>query len=369
MINLIKLQNFKCFESQLLQFKPLTMLSGLNSSGKSSVLQSLLLLRQSYQQGLLPDKGLALNGDLVSIGTAQDALFENAKEEVISFEINWDNKLKGDWSFKYNQESEVLNLTGENADFDVYQTSLFRDNFHYLQAERNGPIVYSDISDFPVKMHKQIGTQGEFTPYFLSAYREKPVHKNLAHPQSKSLELRFQVEAWLGEISPGTRLTINDNSQLDLVSLQYSYSRSNNYRATNVGFGISYVLPIIVAILASESGALILIENPEAHLHPKGQSQMGKLMALAASCGIQIIVETHSDHVLNGVCLAVHGGKLRPEDVQLNFFERWAKEEDIITKVVSPVIDQNGRIDYWPDGFFDEWEKSLDILLEPAVRY
>jgi predicted ATPase len=369
MINLLKLQNFKCFESQILQFKPLTMLSGLNSSGKSSVLQSLLLLRQSYQQGLLPDKGLALNGDLVSIGTAQDTLFENAKEEVISFEINWKNELKGDWCFKYNQESDVLNLTGKNHNFKIYETSLFGDNFHYLQAERTGPRVYSKISDFQVKMHKQIGTQGEFTPYFLSAYREKPVHKNLAHPQSKSLELRFQVEAWLGEISPGTRLTINDNPQLDLVSLQYSYGMSNNYRATNVGFGISYTLPIIVAILASEPGALILIENPEAHLHPKGQSQMGKLMALAANCGIQIIVETHSDHVFNGVCLAVHGGKLRPEDVQLNFFERWAKEGDIITKVVSPVIDQNGRIDHWPEGFFDEWEKSLDILLEPAVRY
>jgi predicted ATPase len=342
------------------------MLSGLNSSGKSSVLQSLLLLRQSYQQGLLPDKGLALNGDLVSIGTAQDALFENAKEEVISFEIDWKNQLKGDWCFKYNQESEVLNLTGDNHNFDIYETSLFGDNFHYLQAERTGPRVYSKISDFQVKMHKQIGTQGEFTPYFLSAYREKPVHKNLAHPQSKSLELRFQVEAWLGEISPGTRLTINDNPQLDVVNLQYSYSMSNKYRATNVGFGISYTLPIIVAILASEPGSLILIENPEAHLHPKGQSQMGKLMALAANCGIQIIVETHSDHVLNGIRVAVHGGILAPQDLQLNFFQRVEKGGEIATKVISPKIDHNARLNTWPDGFFDEWDKNLEILLCPA---
>ncbi len=87
MITSLCLKNFKPFEEQLLEFRPLTLLSGLNSTGKSSVLQSLLLLRQSYQQGLLPKTGLALNGELVCIGTAQDALYEEAKEDLISFTI------------------------------------------------------------------------------------------------------------------------------------------------------------------------------------------------------------------------------------------------------------------------------------------
>ncbi len=87
MISSVHLKNFKPFSNQSLLFKPLTLLSGLNSTGKSSVLQALLLMRQSYQQGLLQNQkpGLALNGDLVSIGTAQDALFEGAKEDYISF--------------------------------------------------------------------------------------------------------------------------------------------------------------------------------------------------------------------------------------------------------------------------------------------
>ena len=93
---------------------------------------------------------------------------------------------------------------------------------------------------------------------------------------------------------------------------------------------------------------------------------MGNLLALAANCGVQIILETHSDHVLNGIRLAVHGGKIKPEDVCIHFFQRIEKNYQASTQVSSPRIDRNGRIDQWPDGFFDEWDKSLDALLEPA---
>jgi predicted ATPase len=179
--------------------------------------------------------------------------------------------------------------------------------------------------------------------------------------------LKHQAEAWLGEISPGTRISLTPNPEVGIVGLRYSSvfgtQISNDHRATNVGFGITYVLPVIVAVLSSAPGSLLLIENPEAHLHPKGQAQMGRLLACAASCGVQVIVETHSDHVLNGVRLAVHGGKINPDDVQLHFFQR--SEQDGLIEVVSPRIDRDGRIDQWPDGFFDEWEKSLVALLEP----
>ena len=367
MIQSLRLQNFKPFEEQSLQFRPLTLLSGLNSTGKSSVLQALLLLRQSYQQGLLKNTGLALNGDLVCIGTAQDALFEGAKEDSIGFDIIWKNDNTGSWRFSYKRETDVLALASTPATREVYKSSLFTDNFHYLQAERIGSRTYLEISDFQVRQHRQLGTRGEYTAHFLAIYRDEHIRNStLSHPQANSLNLREQVEAWMGEVSPGTRLTINSNPALDLVSLQYSYGLSNNYRATNVGFGISYTLPIVVAVLASPPGTLLLIENPEAHLHPKGQSQMGQLLALAASCGVQVVIETHSDHVLNGIRLAVHGGKLDPKDVQLHFFQRLEKQGQAVSEVVSPRIDRNGRIDKWPDGFFDEWDKNLEALLEPA---
>lgn len=364
MITQVKLKNFKAFEEQQLQFKPLTLLSGLNSTGKSSVLQSLLLLRQSYQQKLLPEVGLALNGDLVCIGTAQDALFADAKENSIGFEVLWEDGIQGKWDFSYSSDTDVLGLASQPNTLTIYESSLFSDHFHYLQAERIGPRTYLEISDFQVRQHRLLGTKGEYTAHFLSIYGRKNIpNSTLKHPEEDDLNLNLQVEAWIGEVSPGTRLEINSNPALDLVSLQYSYGLSNPYRATNIGFGISYTLPIIVAILASEPGTLILIENPEAHLHPKGQVKMGELLSLAASSGVQVVVETHSDHVLNGIRLAVHGGKLAPKDVQCHFLSRTKQG---MTEVISPHIDRHGRIDQWPDGFFDEWENSLDALLEPA---
>jgi predicted ATPase len=380
MITSLRLLNFKPFADQLFKFRKLTLFSGLNSTGKSSVLQSLLLLRQSYQQGLLPDKGLALNGDFVNIGTAQDALFEGAKEDLIGFDIVLENNKKWVWRFKYDKEVDVLKISSEPVSSEVYESNLFRNNFHYLQAERIGPRSFNEMSDYQVRQLGQLGIKGEYAAHFLAINGQKIIpNSTLSHPKvklktqrdlssAKSMDLIDQVEAWMGEISPGTRLKIDAKSDVDLMSFQYSYGDSNPYRPTNVGFGISYTLPIIVAALASKPGTIILIENPEAHLHPKGQVKMGELLALAASGGVQVVIETHSDHVLNGIRLAVHAGKIDPKDVQLHYFQRQNQEGQIMTDVVSPKIDRNGRIDCWPDGFFDEWDNSLEILLEPAVE-
>ncbi|WP_293336982.1 DUF3696 domain-containing protein [Microcoleus sp. CAWBG58] len=383
MITSLHLLNFKPFANQLLKFKNLTLFSGLNSTGKSSVMQSLLLLRQSYQQGLLPGKGLALNGDFVKVGTAQDALFEGAKDDFIGFNIVWKNNSEAVWHFKYDKEVvDVLNIALEQVTSEVYKSNLFGNNFHYLQAERIGPRSFNEMSDYQVRQLGQLGIKGEYAAHFLAINGRKVIpNSSLSHPEVKlktqrqkdqstaqSMDLIDQVEAWMGEVSPGTRLKIDAKSDVDLMSFQYSYGDSNPYRATNVGFGISYTLPIIVAALASTPGTIILIENPEAHLHPKGQVKMGELLALAASGGVQVAIETHSDHVLNGIRLAVHGGKLDPKDVQLHYFQRQNQEGQAVTDVVSPKIDRNGRIDRWPDGFFDEWDNSLEILLQPAVE-
>ncbi|MEG4287974.1 DUF3696 domain-containing protein [Microcoleus sp. C2C3] len=382
MITSLQLLNFKPFANQLLEFKNLTLFSGLNSTGKSSVMQSLLLLRQSYQQGLLPEKGLALNGDFVNVGTARDALFEGAKEDLIGFDIVWENNSEGLWRFKYDREVDVLKIVSEQVTSEVYKSNLFGNNFHYLQAERIGPRPFNEMSDYQVRQLGQLGIKGEYAAHFLAINGRKVIpNSSLSHPEeklntqikkeqstAKSMDLIDQVEAWMGEISPGTRLKIDAKSDVDLMSFQYSYGDSNPYRATNVGFGISYILPIIVAALASTPGTIILIENPEAHLHPKGQVKMGQLLALAASGGVQVVIETHSDHVLNGIRLAVHGGKIDPKDVQLHYFQRQNKEGQAVTEVISPKIDRNGRIDRWPDGFFDEWDNSLEVLLQPAVK-
>jgi len=256
---------------------------------------------------------------------------------------------------------------------EIFQASLFSDNFHYLQAERIGPRTVFEKSDSLAREHQQLGTHGEHATYFLEVFGENEIcSSKLAFSGVESQTLNQQVEAWLGEISPGTRLHLTDHLGMDLINLQYSFAREQQvskrqYRATNVGFGITFVLPVIIALLSSKPGALVLLENPEAHLHPQGQAKMGELIARAASCGIQVVVETHSDHVLNGIRLAVHAGILNPSNVQLHFFQPSKKPGDISKRVISPKIDRHGRIDRWPDGFFDEWDKSSAVLITPST--
>src|SRR5258708_39648245 len=92
------------------------------------------------------------------------------------------------------------------------------------------------------------------------------------------------------------------------------------YRPANVRYGLTYAFPIIVALLAAEDDQIVVIDSPEAHLHPSAQSQMGQLLARFAAAGVQILVETHSDHLLNGARLAVKGGVLPHSEMQIHFF-------------------------------------------------
>ena len=373
MIRSLHIRNFKCFEDQSFKLGKLTLLSGLNGTGKSSVLQSLVMLRQSYQQRFLQNAGLLLNGGLIRLGKAKDVFYEGATSNEFGFSLDFSNQPSTNWSFEYDQEADVVRLISAPVPDSVYKTSLFGDDFHYLTAERIGPRTTFEASDYFVREHRQLGIRGEYTPHFLHTFGDGGIiSKTLVHPKTKeegkqATSLKAQVEAWLGDISPGVRINLTSYSEIDLVSLQYAFVVgnlfTNRYRSTNVGFGITYTLPILVALLSSPEDALVLLENPEAHLHPRGQFQIGQLMARAASCGIQIVVESHSDHVLNGIRIAVRQGILLPEQLRLYYLEREPENNQISSQVISPRVDKNGRINQWPDGFFDEWEKSLEQLL------
>lgn len=97
-------------------------------------------------------------------------------------------------------------------------------------------------------------------------------------------------------------------------------------------------------------------------MHPQGQSKLGELLAICASDGVQVIVETHSDHVLNGIRLAVKKGNLKADEVRLCYFTRDVASGDCYVELPSVLPD--GQLTNWPKGFFDQWEKSLDELLD-----
>lgn len=370
MLEKLLIENFKCLSEAEIELKAVNLLAGLNGMGKSSVLQSLLLLHQSFEATRTENiEALVLNGALVNVGTAADALWEGADTDALSLGFVA-NSEEYRWIFGIAEGEDELQAIGSPVTPVPLNHGLFTDDFHYLRAERSGPRSAYPVSYTDVRQKNQIGRDGELAPFFLATYGTAPLsNRYLEHPDAASPQLRHQLEAWLGEISPGTRIYTQTHTDLDLVALEYAFAsalgETKHFRSTNVGFGITYILPVVLRILSAPPGSLVLLENPEAHLHPKGQTKMGELLGLASKGGVQLLIETHSDHLLNGVRLAVHAGQLEPDNVGLLFFQRVQDGGGLTTRISSPKMDRAGRLDSWPDGFFDESEKTLRQLLVP----
>ena len=151
---------------------------------------------------------------------------------------------------------------------------------------------------------------------------------------------------------------------LDLIKMSFQFENKSDYSDTylpvNVGFGLSYVMPLILNVLISRPGDILIVENPESHLHPSGQAKMGRLLALAAQSGVQVFCETHSDHVLNGMRVAVKDKELENEKIRIFYFE---KDADANTNVITIPIDANGELEQYPDGLLDEWGNLMARLM------
>ncbi|GAB4056359.1 AAA family ATPase [Spirosoma litoris] len=362
MITRLTIENFKAFKYAELNLTELNLLTGVNGVGKSSVLQTLLLLRQSHGTD-----GLSLKGQLVDIGLGRDALNAQAESDEIRFTIE-SKEIVLLYRYPALADSDFLKTSYFGTQSKEFYFALYSENcFQYLNAERKSPSVIFPASNYQVQQLRSLGKNGEYTVHFLAHYQREPVV--LPSVQiATSNTLLDQVDAWFQRISAGTRLTTTYRSDLNVATLTYRFEAGENvtpdFTPVNVGFGFTYVLPIIVAVLAARPGDLLLIENPESHLHPQGQAQLGSLLACAAADGVQIIVETHSDHLLNGVRVAVKGKQIKPEQVSVYYFERDPDAEEHATEIIQPTIDANGRLSQQPRGFFDEYARQLDRLLQ-----
>lgn len=189
----------------------------------------------------------------------------------------------------------------------------------------------------------------------------------MLHPLAASASLIHQVNAWITEISPGARLNISEIKDVDSIKLGFQFEDkhgySNEFQPVNVGFGITYVLPVVLSILKAQPNDILILENPESHIHPKGQSKIGELIALAAKVGVQIFVETHSDHLINGIRVAVKQNKLPVKNVKFFYFERFVNDTDMQTISYEISVDENGELSNYPKGFLDEWDEQMTNLI------
>ncbi len=373
MLRKIKLSNFKCFKNLDLDCAPLMLLCGLNGMGKSTVIQALLLLRQSFQSGDLSAGRLVLGGELADLGTGKDVLFEGADNDVVEFELQCD-EIQTPWELSFGYSTTTDQLSAE-TDPSQQPASFVPTKWHrippfaktliYIEAGRLGPEKSYPLSETSAR-RGDLGTTGEYALNYLHAYQDKLLPENDPRcPTQQSRRLHDVANEWLRIVTPGVHLQIEAVRAADVLIPGFSFDRPGDirtqaYRATNVGFGLSYTLPIILALLA-DRGTLCLIENPEAHLHPRGQTKLAELAARASLAGVQVVVETHSDHFMDGVRIAVREGLIQPEQTAFHYFER----VDGVTGVSSPKIDTDGRLSTWPVGFFDQYEENLAKLLAP----
>ncbi len=384
MIKEIEIKNFKSHNTTNLDICNLTVLCGGNGVGKSSVMQILLLLREAYIKDRSFDI-LDLKSNPVKIGTAKDALYEfNPNKDADEILVSFSSDI-GKYSFAYeaNTENEkiksFIKAKKEHIQIptNVKNESLFNTNFQFISSARLGPQTQYQKDDKVIDVYKQISIiegKAEYFVHFLEAYKTLVVQEEIRHRLSNgNIDLFSQVIAWEKEICEGVNIEIQNLGKLGFV-LKYFFDtkasdtkKTQHFEATNVGFGLSYVMPILVAILSAEKDALLFIENPEAHLHPNGIAKLTELICIAAQAGIQIVLETHSDHIINGILVQSKKFEnnekgINKKNIAIYHFDR--DETKHCTDVKKIKIEENGRIRYTPKGFFDQFTIDRKYLMD-----
>lgn len=370
MLTRVELHHFKCFDLLRLPIAPLTLLTGLNASGKSSVLQAIVLLHQTMREHEWSTR-LVLNGSGVRLGAASDVAgrtgFEITLEDDYSVyrwefggarqDMSMEARLVevDDKTFEMPQELRFLLPPGE-AEAASQIIGPLR-NLTYITAERIAPQEAYPLED--PHLVSVVGPRGEHAVSVLYWGRDEPVIEELVLQDVPAIRLH-QVQRRMSTLFPGCEIDLQQAPRANAVTLGLRTSNATDFHSpVHTGFGLTQVLPIVVAALSANRGDIILLENPEVHLHPAGQSLMGQLLADVASAGIQLVVETHSDHVLNGVRRAVKGCRLESEQVAIHYFMSPASDT---TQVLSPMLDDSGNIDDWPEGFFDQFDKDANYF-------
>ncbi|MBU7047782.1 MAG: DUF3696 domain-containing protein [Theionarchaea archaeon] len=451
MFTSFSVKNFKSIrDSGKIEVRPLTIFIGPNNSGKSSLLQFLLALKQTIEaRDTESPFSTRQREGYVDIGGYEDFIFLHDKEKALSFKLYFEEKtdIETESVIRYKQEEIYLdsfvveidgktirfnsrgefeqNFVNENLLSEIIEKygipegkmTLFRkEKFYYvsefltyriipslemlsirkkIEREVKSGVMESSRAGFNnkninereeeeiIKTKKTISSlinlQRElFTTfndlfylgplrehpqryYFVSG--EKPIHVGTRGERavevlfvtSKTSKGAFQrVNFWFkklgfGEISFGSLAESLYTLNVTHPTIKRGF-QNLEVNIASVGFGASQILPVIVEGFYAPRNAIILIEQPEIHLHPKLQAEMGDLLIDVAKTGKRLIVETHSEHVLMRIQRRIAEGSINTDDVAVYYFE----QEKEGTKITQLNLDRFGQFTNWPKGFFEE---------------
>lgn len=362
--------NFKTFDDEVFKIAPLTLIMGINGMGKSSILQSLLLLKQNYANESFnrEQKVARLEGDFVSLEDSQSLCYTWADERKVEIGLELEDSTHK-WIIDA-EDDDLVDLPCEYEGEEIKAKSVFGGGFIFLSADRLLPKKEYAINSVRT-YNTKLGVNGELTPGYL--YKALNANKEIAvlemaDPENNGVDMQLvnNVNAWMSWIMSMPMSATTEQIDSQRVRMLYSIGGvdGENYSPLQVGFGLTYTLPIVTALLIAKPGDIILMENPEAHLHPSAQVRLGQMMAKAVSLGVQVIAETHSDHIINGVRLARKENVLQTDDeVNLIFVQRKEIDGRLVSYVNDVQLNDAGKFSEPLPPMFNTWKDTLVKLL------
>jgi predicted ATPase len=354
MLSALTIEGFKRFANENFALRELTILAGMNGTGKTSVIHALLLMQEACRRR---DGNIELNGPYdLELGTFSNLQNWNVPENM-RFTTTDHHAELAEWAMSGDPDALFARVTLPNKAPDMFNKQ--GRTFQYLSAERLGPRVISSCGALPLEL-MNTGHRGQFSAQLFHSEDKLKLDFKRCTPETTENDshlLRPQTELWLSRIARPIAIDSEALPFAGAAALRFRIPDGEWVRPTNMGFGVSYALPIILAGLTAAEGGLLIIENPEAHLHPSGQSEMGRFLATISAAGVQVIVETHSDHVLNGIRRAIGEHQiLRPEQALLHFFGH----DQIGPHTLE--FTERGGVSEWPPGFFDQFQIDVSAL-------
>lgn len=333
MINRIDIKGFKSFDNESLPLTPLTIITGKNSTGKSSLLQA-ILLSQEYSKARLYFNDF-FNSDFSSIRNRYK------RPEQIEILLKSDD----DRYIKYLSSADGSQVEHNMDEFPSLEGSLFYLSANRIGAQNSAPI-FQDIV---------CGPMGEALFGTYENEKSKPVDESLIR-DFNSYTLSTQVNHWLSYILD-IPLELNSEKRMSTaVEVRYNADDIKDILPQMLGAGVSYLAKILILCLRSNKDDIIMIENPEIHLYPSAQCKLAEFLSFVVSSGRQLIIETHSNDLITKFRHEVYKGKLEPDKVEVLY------KDGITIPFKLLGIDRNGQFsEPFPEGFFDS---SLSDLLE-----
>ncbi len=352
MLSRILVDGYKSIDRSELELSNFTLLAGVNSAGKSSVIQAVLYVIQvqnKYGQQSKPDIGrfMDIRNSIKGNREIYFELGERRHEEIRTAKLT------------LTQEENGVGIHLQPPSKFSILDYIHKNNIVYLPVERVGILRTYELN---TQQERTIGERGEYAYSYLALYGQEsiPEEKFAYKPEKVGQSLNNQVNYWL-EYLMGFNVQTNIVQDVDQVVVTYSNAKNNRYyRGKNVGTGVTYMSILVIAALACKQEDILIIENPEIHLHPRAQSRFMEFLAFLANRGLQVIVETHSDHIYNGMRKCIKKKTLQKEQAAAYFFDL---DDTMQTRVERIYLNDEGAEENHPYGMFDQFDDDLDELL------